>query len=286
MGLIETLGADRAALVDDTGRTSTFEDNLLQTLKEVQVATLRPQLAAGDGAELTGAGDGRRPDAHAAHSSSALAFNAFGAWLGFESDLVIDGVAGFTDALRIEARQPIFRGGRAPNLDCLLTGPLVAAGIESKLTEPLAPHPSRSWSEAYGRASSRALLRDGWLETLDSARLGVYEPTYLDAAQLIKHALGLSRQHPDRDLHLIYVYWEPNDGDEIHEVLKHRREVAELLNRVGDSSPCLHALTYTQLWVQWDALTEVPWLPDHLAALRRRYAQPLTPNRHGQSPTA
>jgi hypothetical protein len=115
---------------------------------------------------LSGSEDGRRPDAHAAHSSSALAFNAFGAWLAFEPLLVVDGVSGFSDPVRVEARQRIFRGGRAPNLDCLLTGPTIVLGIESKLTEPLAPHLVGRWSDAYRRRSCRALLDEGWLEML------------------------------------------------------------------------------------------------------------------------
>ena len=41
------------------------------------------QLAMGDGGELKPGPNGQRPDAHAAHSSAALAFNAFGRWLGY-----------------------------------------------------------------------------------------------------------------------------------------------------------------------------------------------------------
>jgi len=275
VGLLESMAAERTALVDRTGRVCAFEDNLVRTLSSLQVATLRAQLEVGDGGELSGSKAGGRPDAHAAHSSSALAFNAFGAWLGFETQLVVDGVSGFSDPLRVEARQPIFRGGRAPNLDCLLTGPAVVVGIESKLTEQLARHRAVQWRDAYSRSSCRALLGGGWLRTFDAARNGEYQPAYLDADQLLKHALGLSKQHPDRQRHLVYVYWEPEDGDEIDEVAAHRREIAELVDRVGDAAPHLHVLTYTELWAQWGQLTDVPWLPDHLAALRKRYSRPL-----------
>lgn len=280
-GLLESMSAERAALVDETGRTCTFEDNLSRTLSGSQVATLRAQLAAGDGGELSGAQDGGRPDAHAAHSSSALAFNAFGAWLGFEPQLVVDGVSGFSVPLRVEARQRIFRGGRAPNLDCLLTGPTVVVGIESKLTEPLAAHPMGSWSDAFGRSSCRALLAGGWLETLDDARSGEYQPVYLDADQLLKHALGLSKQHPDRERHLVYVYWEPANGDQVNEVVAHRREIAELVGRIGDATPHLHALTYAELWTQWEQLPDIPWLREHVTAFRERYARALAGSDHG-----
>ena len=274
-GLIDTLPAERAAVIDDKGRTASFADNLLSTLTHTQVVELRRQLSAGDGCELDYGDDGTRPDAHAAHSSSVLAFNSFGAWLGHEQRLVIDGLSGFSDRLRVEARQRIFRGGRAPNLDCLVSGPHIVVGVESKLTEPLARHGVKPWSEAYGRPSCRALLDDGWLETLDRARAGAYSTRYLDAAQLVKHALGLSKQHPNRERHLVYVYWEPADSDDLREVRCHRAEEAELLERVGNASPRLHALTYTDLWNQWDDLEGVAWLPAHLTALRGRYGMAL-----------
>jgi hypothetical protein len=281
-GLLESMTAELASLVDGTGRTCAFEDNLLRASSDSQVAILRAHLAAGDGGELSGSLDGGRPDAHAAHSSSALALNAFGEWLGFEPQLVVDGVSGFTNPLRVEARQRICRGGWAPDLDCLLTGPSVVVGIESKLTGPPATHPAGRWSDAYGWSSCRALLDDGWLETLDAARSGEYRPIYLDADQLLKHALGLSEQHPDRDRHLVSVYWEPDDGDEVDQVTAHRGEVAELLDRIGHATPHLHALTYAERWAQWEQLNDIPWLPEHLAALRDRYARPLAGPHNGR----
>lgn len=101
--LLGVLPRDRARLVGATGRTAHFEDNLVPTLTVEQVIELREQLSGGDGQELTSAADGTRPDAHAAHSSSALAFNAFGAWLGREAALLLDGVGGFDQRLRVEA---------------------------------------------------------------------------------------------------------------------------------------------------------------------------------------
>lgn len=274
----ELLRADRAALIDDTGRTERFEDNLVASLSAAQIVELRRQLAEGDGHELDVGKGGRRPDGHAAHSSAALAFNAFGPWLGRESDLVIDQVGAFTERLRVEARQRIFRGGRAPNLDCLARGRNVVVGVESKLTEPLAAHQPTVWREAYGRDSCRALLSGGWLEALDAARAGEYTPVYLDVDQLLKHALGLSKQNPLLDCHLVYVYWEPTDGDDVEEVRAHRTEVQALLDRVGSARPRLHALPYAQLWDQWASLASLPWLADHIRELRSRYDVAVGPS--------
>jgi len=264
------LPPDRAALVDDTGRTERFEDNLVGSLSMVQIAQVRDQLGGGDGHELEPGADGERPDAHAAHSSAALAVNAFGTWLGREAELVIDGVGGLEGPLKLEAKQRIFAGGRAPNLDCVAIGRGKIVGVESKLTETLGRHKHTKWSDAYGRPTCRALLSDGWLEALDATRAGSYKTTYLDIDQLLKHALGLSKQNPDRERHLVYVFWEPEDGDGIDEVSQHRREVEALLERVGDASPRLHALPYHQLLESWDALG-VAWLRDHVSNLRARY---------------
>lgn len=46
--------------------------------------------------------------------------------------------------------------------------------------------------------------------------------------------------------------------------------IAELFNRVGDASPRLHALSYAQLWSQWDAMG-LTWLSAHFHCLRQRY---------------
>lgn len=264
------LPPERAELVDEKGYAEAFEDNLVASLAQEQIEELRAQLAAGGGHELDPRDDETRPGAHAAHSSAALAFNSFGVWLGREEELVIDGVAGFTDRLQVEARQPIFRGGCAPNLDCLATGPDVVVGVESKLTETLARHRPTPWSDAYGRWSCRALLTDGWLEALDAARTREYTPEHLDIDQLIKHALGLTKQHPGLDRHLAYVYWEPVNGDELASVRTHRQEVQALVDRIGDASPRLHTLTHTELWSEWEH-SAMPWLSTHLGLLRQRY---------------
>jgi hypothetical protein len=153
-----------------------------------------------------------------------------------------------------------------------LTGPDVVIGVESKLTEPLTRHHATVWRSAYGREASRGLLSDGWLQTLDDALSGRYRTKHVDADQLLKHALGLSKQHPGRVCHLLYVYWEPANGDDFEAIIQHRSEVAELLERVDGASPQLHALSYTELWQQWDGLADLDWVALHLDALRGRYA--------------
>lgn len=273
--LREILPRERAELIDDSGRTETFEDNLVEGFEPWQISELRAHLKRGDGGELKYGPGGERPDAHAVHSSAMLAFNAFGRWLGSEDQLAIDGVTGFGERLTVEKKLRIFRGGRAPNLDVVVAGPERVAAIESKLTETLAPHSPREWSSAYARESCRALLSAGWLALLDEHLAGHETRSYLDTGQLIKHALGLAKQYPNREQHLVYVYWEPLGGDDEEAVLSHRAEVSAFAQRLQGASPVLHALTYDELWREWETLSEPGWVEHHVAALRRRYDVPL-----------
>ncbi len=267
--LRELLPANRAETIDGDGRTECFEDNLVH-LEPWQVDELRSQLEAGDGGELRPSQDGRRPSGHSAYSSATLAFNAFGRWLGSERLLRVCGVAHFEPRLRIEARCRIFRGGRAPNLDCLLLGPHAVMGVESKLTETLARHRTPEWSNAYGRADCRALVSGGWLEVLDLARRQLFVPQYLNAAQLLKHALGLAKQYGPQ-AHLAYVYWEPTNASDFDVVRSHRKEVLDFAERIAGSPPFFHAISYADLLDEWAACQGPEWLPEHIEALRTRY---------------
>lgn len=229
------LPADRAARMKGH-HVERFEDNLAPTLTAEQVTALRAQLDRGDGKELEPGPNGEPPDAHAAHSSAVLAFNAFGRWYGEESALNIAGIGGFDTPLAVEKRQPIQRGGRHPNLDVLLVGRSVALGIESKLAEPLGTHSRRCWQESYSRPENLALLEGGWRRILDAAIAGDYHCKRLEVDQLLRHALGLRKQHPTRESHLVYCYWEPCNGAELPEISEHRQEVARLLKDVGAAS--------------------------------------------------
>jgi len=267
--LRELLSKERAAAMKGH-HVAAFEDNLVSTLETWQIRELRRQLQAGDGKELEPRADGGPPDAHAAHSSAALAFNAFGGWLGAEDRLTVAGVRGFSRRLEVEKKLPIQRGGRAPNLDVLLTGNDVVAGVESKLTEWLTPHRPREWPASYSRPENLALLDGGWRSTLDAAIAGRYDPLRLEAGQLLRHALGIARQHADRECHLVYVWWEPLDAQELPEAIEHRAEIADLQARVGDASPRLRALTYRELLDEWERGDD-GGAGEHIRALRARY---------------
>lgn len=264
--------AGSAAVERLVGGTHTrrFADNLVPGFTQAQIAELRNQLSLGAGGELKPTKTGKRP-AHAPYSSAGLALNAFGRWMGAEQQLQVAGLSGFIEPLEIESRQQINFGGGAANLDALLHAPGLVVGVESKLTETLAVHAPVPWKPAYSAAEMATLLDGGWSEVFDASRGGSWQPTHLGIEQLIKHALALTSRFPDCERHLVYVWWEPTNAHEIPELIAHRHEVDELLRRVDDAFPRLHALCYSDLFSAWEQL-DVPWISGHVRQLRARYA--------------
>ena len=108
------------------------QSTLTALLPPVGLADFEDDLQAGDRNELEG-------KFKAVHSSSALAVNVFAPFRARSSELIVPG-SRFITGLEFERKCPIGVGGKAPNLDILLTGPAGIIGIESKLTEPLSRH--------------------------------------------------------------------------------------------------------------------------------------------------
>jgi hypothetical protein len=235
------------------------------------VHAVREQLARGAGNELTPTLSGKRR-AHAPYSSAALAANAFGRWIGSEPALQVAGIRGFDPPLSLEHKVRIAHGGGEANLDCVLQGPDLFVGIESKLTEPLGAHDPVRWRAPYHTAEMAKLLSAGWGDVFRASLTREWAPAQLGIEQLIKHALALSTHAGDREPHLVYCYWEPLNGDEIPEVLGHRQELEKLRARVGTALPHLHVVSYQQLLAEWDDLASPPpWLSAHLAEFNERY---------------
>ena len=248
------------AVHEDGAHALGFADALVRTLTADDIAWAHGELAARAKGELRPTRAGAVP-AHAAWSSSGLVASAFGPWRTRPEDLPLPGVQGPFRALRLEERLHIPHGGGTPNLDVALDGPGGLVGIEAKLTEHLAPRPPRAWKPAYRRPAMAAALDGSWRAVFDDLLEGRWVPRHLDAAQLARHALSLRGAGE-----LVYLHWEPADAAAHPEVLAHRAETAELLDRVGEAAPRLHVLTWSALWTAWE-----PAMPEHVAALRARY---------------
>ena len=230
-------------------------DALVPTLSAGDVAWAHAHLAARAKGELRPSRAGT-VQAHAAWSSTALVCSAFAPWRGA------------VPGLRLEERLPIPHGGGSPNLDAVIDTPDALVGFESKLTEHLAPLRPRPWRPAYRRPAMLAALDGGWADVFAALLEGRWSPRFLDAGQLVRHALSLQHLRGRRDAHLVLLFWEPLDGGRHPEVVAHREEVADLLDRLGpDAFPRLHALDHASLFAAWEAER-----PRHVAALRERYA--------------
>ena len=259
--LRELVPAER--LHENGTHTLELADAFVPTLAEEDVAWSHAELAARAKGELRTSGAGT-VQAHAAWSSTALVASAFAPWRTRPDALLLAGLGPFT-ALRLEERLHIPHGGGTPNLDVALDGPDGLVGIESKLTEHLAPSRPRAWKDAYRRPAMAAALAGGWATTFRDLLDGRWVPRHLDAGQLVRHALSLRRAG-----HLVLLHWEPENADEHPEIATHRAEVAELTKRVGDAAPHLHVLTIEDLLGGWE-----PHAPEHVAALRARYVLPV-----------
>jgi hypothetical protein len=119
-----------------------------------------------------------------------------------------------------------------------------------------------------------ALLDGGWSEVFFASVTGSWQPAHMGLEQLIKHALALAGREAEQR-HLVYLFWEPSNASDHPEVLAHRAEVAELIDRVGDAWPRLHVRTYRQLLDEWSELVTPKWAEQHVAELRDRYELPV-----------
>jgi len=164
---------------------------------------------------------------HALHSSSVLVCNVFDYWRSKGLGLVGEALGGepSVERLTFEAQFPTGLPGEPPNIDVALwleNGDVWA--IESKFTEPFGAHKyGPAFKEKYFRAgrpvwSDRGLDRSSALAV--ALQNGAVTFRHLDAAQLLKHALGLRVNHQDR-FTLCYLYADQDTP----EGMQHREEI-------------------------------------------------------------
>jgi hypothetical protein len=211
------------------------------------------------------AGAGRELDSKicAAHSSAALVVNTFGPWRNRPEGMSLSGLNGFR-SVRFESKLPTGLGGTPPHLDLLAEGEATVA-IESKCTEWMEPKPAR-FSPSYDSLSP-SHGHSPWFELIQQLLAEPCRYEFLDAAQLVKHALGLLTCYGALELRLIYLYWEPHNAADWPECRKHRGEADDLANQVKQCSIRLQPMSYRELWEEW--AHQGP--PPHLPYLRARY---------------
>lgn len=209
-------------------------------------------------------------------SSAALAANVFGWFLTRPAQLRLpESIAGdeaLSVKLEAEARFP-WSGGRHPSLDALLEFPDRLIGVEAKRYEPFRSKGRPVFSDAFDRDVWAGLA--GYNEVRCRMASGTLEFKHLDAAQLVKHALGL-KTAADR-IHcrpgLCYLYAEPKqwpDGRQVSSIGRecHRAEIDVFASLVGSDEVTFHSMSYTDLLTYWQA---APGLADHADAVLQAF---------------
>jgi hypothetical protein len=248
-----------------------FVRALADNLRAPLTPAMRAELERGSELARRGA---TPPRSHSLTSSAALVVNVFGYWrerpvaplvaaLGFE--------AGERVALTFEEPLPTGLAGEPPFADVALrwpNGDLVP--IESKFSEWLVRRPNnkRVFKDKYfpsgtgsGVWSAAALPR---CQTLaEELQAGRERCKYLNAAQLLKHALGL-RKLGQRGLAVVYLYYDwPG-----REAAVHRAELERVQRRLATEVD-LRVLTYQHLF---GALRATPGLDrGYIDYLAQRY---------------
>ena len=176
--------------------------------------------------------------------------------------------------LEAQMRFP-WSGGLHPWLDVGVQTAERLIGIESKRYEPFRDHKTATFSAAYARPVWGQAM--GPYEAMRYALIAGRRFGFLDAAQLVKHALGLRTEGQRTGLQavLCYLYAEPRafpDGRVIPvaAIQAHRDEVASFTAEVSSAVAELvfYSLSYAELLHHWAGQ---PALADHAAALTARF---------------
>lgn len=206
----------------------------------------------------------RQPD-----SGAALAINSFTNWRRSPQLLRFAGESGFRD-LRFDARCPTGIRGTPPLLDLIAGTETTIVAVTARCADYLMTKP-RKLASAYDRIRPTSGLAP-WLLLLAQLREDPARFKYVDAAALLKHAVGLGQTFPNRPVKLAYLYWEPMDAGRYAAFAEHRRELAELAETVSSSPVRLFAQSFNELWAEWQDLHEPPWLRGIVARLSERYS--------------
>lgn len=252
---------------DSRGYLETYEQNLRCTLSARTLAAFQ----RGSGSELEDTPH-RPAKMRALHSSSALAVNFFDHWsetdagpllqvLGLDSTLV---------SLDFERQFPTGLPGTPPNVDVALelgSGSII--GIESKFTEWLAPKrkSKAAFKDKYFESGATNWTDRGLSDCQSLAadmQRGAEHYRFLDAPQLLKHALGLATS-PAENFSLFYVYFDvPSAASETHQ-----DDLERFTERVGQEVR-FKAIRYQGLVEDLCSIENVD--SSYLEYLRSRYA--------------
>jgi hypothetical protein len=248
------------SVVDEKGYVSEACQNLIDG---VEFSDIEADFRQGNGNEL-------ETKFLAAHSSSALAANTFAPFRSKIDDLRLFGAGGFK-SLQFERKCPNGVEDRAPaNLDVLVENLERIVAIESKCTEHLNRHKAK-FSPKYDARIWDGRRESSWFRVMTFLSDNPAAYDWLDAGQLVKHALALLHTYPERPVTMLYLFWEPANLSSFPTLKQHRTEIARFAESVDGYGPVFESMSYQELWESWDLQVGPDWLSTHLRRLRVRY---------------
>ena len=240
----QRLWAERKGIkLDKDGYCCDRNKNFFQPLSS---GTIR-DLMTGDGAEL--GKDGQRGKIQAVHSSSAIACNFFDYWRGRDLSLLVQtfDLTGQFSGPAFEQKYPTGLKGKSPNIDVVLyriDGFLFA--IESKFTEPFQQSNTKGPLKPKYFHNKKALWEEvrlsGCQAMAEKLHSNPLQFKHLDAAQLLKHMLGLAKNR--QNWVLCYLWYCPDDPIAKY----HAEEVVQFTQGIGSDATKFSSLTYQELF--------------------------------------
>jgi len=173
---------------DDKGYVGNEKDNLLE--KNPNWKEIKGELENGDGSEFKPDSSGRAKFM-AVHSSCALCVNNFALIKYHKDDVILFGSSGFIKA-EFEMKNPTYVSSRPSNLDFFLENNKIMIGIESKFSEPVSPKLPNAKLNRYYKHKKLPVDNVNEYNKIIKFYMDCEEKLHLDAAQLIKHLIGLS----------------------------------------------------------------------------------------------
>jgi hypothetical protein len=255
------------------GGGRTVEDVLVPGLSPEAEESALTDLADGRSGELRPSKEGFIPFC-SGESSAAIAINTFAA---FTDQPFADPLLGLTlQTPRFEQRFRIsgIKSSIAPIIDVVFRDDDQALLIDSRVVEPWFQQPEVDLTHQLDKAAAAA--SPGVVATIEALRSG--ELTYLtiDAAELIRHLLGISsaitKERLPAECTFVALHWVPADPGKLAELFTLiDAEMADFIARVGDQAVTIRSLSYAELWASWEAESAPEWLREHARRLDVRY---------------
>lgn len=176
---------------------------------------------------------------------------------------------GFVWATR---RLACVRAPVGPTLDAVHTSAAGTVAVEAKTAEPWRAAPKVAISTQYDVPASK--VSDKTVRTVESLRDGRLTYRCLDAAQLVKHLLGVhSALSPDSaPATLVLLYWRPSAPGRHADLLDLlESEIDDFAGRVDDQPVTVMGVSTCELLADWSKSGSPGWLTEHAAGLRQRY---------------